>query len=266
MKDMKKSKYLIFIYAFMTVGFLVLSLVISNIGGDSYSTLYGWISTLLPEDSPWGMVLYVLSAVISIVLPYFMGAGNFAIMISHEKYGDDIRKYGSKNAGMTNMMRVYGKTDGIFVALGDGLKTSAGIMLGRVLLGEFGAYLAALFAVLGHIAPVYYRFKGGKGVIASAIAMLVLNPLYFIVCFAAFCIIFFTTHWVSMGSVTAAFIYPAVVFMGEKIRTGSSPAATAMIFAAFVCLSVLIMHRTNLVRVYNGEESKVYLKRKKDKR
>ena len=107
----------------------------------------------------------VLMFVIVSVAAYMLGSMNFAIMTSKALYNEDIRNYGSKNAGMTNMFRVYGKKAGFYTLLGDALKTATAVFLGRLLGGENIAYLAALFCVLGHIAPVKYRFKGGKGVL-----------------------------------------------------------------------------------------------------
>ncbi len=102
---------------------------------------------------------------------------------------------------------------------------------------------------------------------ASAVAILILDPLYFLIVIAVFALVYFTSHYVSMGSVAGAFIYPAVVFYGARLRSGGeSPSAPAMVFAAFVGLLVIFKHRENIRRVYYGEEKKMYLFKKPQKK
>lgn len=162
---MKKSKLVLFLLGFASVLFLALSFIITYDGDPVYFSGFvpEWAKATLSVNSPWHDILTVMIVVLLIAAGYFAGSMNFAIMISKEKYGDDIRKYGSGNAGMTNMIRVYGKKAGLLTLLGDSLKTSAVVLLGRFLAGESGAYIAGLFCVLGHIAPVWYKFKGEKG-------------------------------------------------------------------------------------------------------
>lgn len=265
---MKKSKLLIVIYSAVAVISLVLSIVIKIDGQRIYMPgLLTLLSLHVWDLGKFNALLYVASALFCAVGGYLLGSTNFAILISYEEHNDDIRRHGSKNAGMTNMIRVYGKRDGIMTAVGDAVKTAAAVLVSRLLLGEFGAYLAGLFCVLGHIAPIWYKFKGGKGVITSAIAILILNPLYFLVVFAVFALVFFTSHYVSMGSVLAAFTYPCVVFLGAKISSESGTASpTALIFAFFVGAMVIIMHRDNIRRVYYGEENKMYLRKSSEEK
>ena len=265
---MKKSKLLIIVYSAVAAISLALSLIIKIEGQRVYmSGLFTLMSLHVWDLGAGNAALYIASAMACAVGGYLLGSTNFAILISREEHNDDIRKYGSKNAGMTNMIRVYGKRDGIMTAVGDAVKTACAVLLSRFLLGEFGAYLAALFCVLGHIAPVWYKFKGGKGVVASAIAILILNPLYFLIVFAVFALVFFTSHYVSMGSVLAAFTYPCVVFIGAKITTdGGVPSPTSLVFAFFVGVMVIVMHRENIKRVYYGEEKKMYLRKSSEEK
>lgn len=266
---MKNTKIKLFALGFASAVFLALSLILTHEGEAIYFSgfLTGWVPEHIGTESAWSIIIYVATITVCVVIPYMLGSMNFAVMISREKYHDDVRKYGSHNAGMTNMIRVYGKKAGIYTLLGDALKTAAAVLMGRFLAGEFGAYLAALFCVLGHIAPVWYKFKGGKGVVASAVAILILNPLYFVVVFAVFALVYFTSHYISMASVAAAFIYPAVVFYGAKFLTGGKDMASApaMVFAAFVGLFIIFKHRANMRRVYYGEEKKMYLFKKSKK-
>ena len=268
--NLKKTKITLLILGFFSAVFLALSFILTH-GGDAVyfsGFLTGWVPDHIGTESVWQLVIYIMTIAICVVVPYMLGSLNFAVMISREKYHDDVRKYGSHNAGMTNMIRVYGKKAGVYTLVGDALKTAAAVLMGRFLAGEYGAYLAALFCVLGHVAPVWYKFKGGKGVVASAMAILILDPLYFLIVFAVFALVYFTSHYMSMSSVAAAFIYPAVVFYGAKMRAGeevTSAAASSMIFAVFVGLLIIVKHRANIRRVYYGEEKKMYLFKKSKK-
>ncbi len=260
----KKTFFMLWLLGGLTSAFLVLSLVVRHGGKTIYFSGFftSLAKTSIDPGSPLNTVIFFAIMAFCAVSSYFLGSVNFAILLSREKYGDDIRRHGSKNAGMTNMIRVYGKKDGIYTILGDALKTSAAVLMARFFAGEFGAYLAGLFAVLGHIAPVWYKFKGGKGVVSSAIAILALDPIYFAVVLAVFLMVFYFSHYVSMGSVAGAFVYPAVVYYGFIIRSGGNPGSVpppAMIFAAFIGVMVIFMHRSNIRRVYYGEEQKFYL-------
>ncbi|MEG1449082.1 MAG: glycerol-3-phosphate acyltransferase, partial [Oscillospiraceae bacterium] len=116
--------------------------------------------------------IIILSVIISI-LGYFLGSINGAIVISRLVYKDDVRKYGSKNAGMTNMLRVYGKRAAVFTILVDFTKGMAAVAMARLVFRgqdlQFDpAYISAIFTIIGHIFPIYFKFKGGKGVATGA--------------------------------------------------------------------------------------------------
>ncbi|MEG1742823.1 MAG: glycerol-3-phosphate 1-O-acyltransferase PlsY [Clostridia bacterium] len=226
--------------------------IISLYVTQNITTMAVWVQTLL----------WILMIILCSVLPYFLGSTNFAILISRLCHNDDIRKYGSKNAGMTNMIRVYGKKDGILTLVGDALKCSAAVFFGRFIGGESGAYLAALFCILGHIAPAQYKFKGGKGVVAAAVAMLCLDPISFLISLVVFIAAVAISRFVSMGSIFGAFVYPASVFYLAKFR-GNTPQIIPMIFAIFVGLLVIFMHRENIKRIYEGKENKITFKKQK---
>ena len=113
-------------------------------------------------------VVTVFSVLALLVVPYFLGSINFGIIISKLFHGEDIREYGSGNAGMTNMLRTYGKRDAAITLIGDALKAVVAVILGRILFGISGGYVAGLTCILGHAFPCYYKFKGGKGVVVTA--------------------------------------------------------------------------------------------------
>ncbi|MBR5817153.1 MAG: glycerol-3-phosphate acyltransferase, partial [Clostridia bacterium] len=131
-------------------------------------------NNILPETGAWLFYLaYFGFALIVIVSSYLLGSVNTAIVVSKTLYRDDIRKHGSGNAGLTNMLRTYGKGAAGLTLLGDLLKTAIAVLIAAVFWGfnyvggistSLGfCYIAGLFAVVGHIFPIYYKFKGGKG-------------------------------------------------------------------------------------------------------
>ena len=210
------------------------------------------------------------------VVGYLLGSINPSIIVSRRLYGKDIRESGSGNAGLTNMLRVYGKKAALFTLGGDMLKTALSVALGACIYGVDngiivdrymeGAYLAALFCVLGHIAPVYYKFRGGKGVLATATAILLLDPLVFLMLLAIFALVLLCTRYVSMASITAAFFYPALTYITRTYLTEIAPGMWTMLFSAICALMVIFMHRENIKRVAYGKENKLSFggKKKKD--
>lgn len=231
---------------------------------DTYSN--GLVGTYLGShdvsDVAYGIITAVTFA-LAAVAAYLLGSLNFAIITSRELYNEDIRNYGSKNAGMTNMFRIYGKKAGIYTLLGDALKTAAAIFFGRLLGGETVAYLAALFCVLGHVAPAKYKFKGGKGVLSSAIAILCLDPKIFLCLLVVFGLVLLLSRYVSLASVVSAFSYPGLVIFFAQNRFGTPPALIPLVFSLFVGLFVIFTHRSNLQRISERTESKISFKKKK---
>ena len=144
---------------------------------------------------------------VSILVSYLLGSINSAIIISRIFYGEDVRTKGSGNAGLTNMIRNYGKKGAIFTLLGDVAKAAVAILITALLLGfnyQNGialngyCYLSGVFVAIGHIFPVYYKFKGGKGVLVTAMTALILSPVtalilifilffYFLPCIYSYC-------------------------------------------------------------------------------
>lgn len=235
---------------------------------------YGWIAekiglntfvfgngTVVPE------AVSTLEILACVVIGYLLGSINSAIIVSGKLFGKDIRNFGSGNAGLTNMLRVFGKKAALFTLLGDMLKSALSVLLGTWIsyspaFNVEGGYIAALFCVLGHIAPVYYKFKGGKGVLAAATAILILDPFVFLLLIATFALVLFIFRYVSMASVIAAFFYPAYVYIIEINLVHQVPGIFKMLFATITALMVIVMHRKNIERVYKGTESKFSFKSK----
>lgn len=219
------------------------------------------------------IVMCVLCYLITALAAYALGSLNFAVIISKVKYHDDIRKYGSGNAGMTNMLRTYGKVDAALTFAGDMLKTMVAIVIGMLLVGTVGSgnYVAGFFAILGHVYPVYYRFKGGKGVVAAATTILMLDPRIFLILVVLFIIIVAIWRYISLGSIICAMLYPLLVYVVNKtafMGMGSTAPEflyLSVIFAFVIGMFIIILHRKNITRLMSGKESKISLKGKKDK-
>lgn len=221
--------------------------------------LNGLVATYFNTEIPMLILCYLLTALIA----YALGSLNWAVILSKVKYHDDIRKYGSGNAGMTNMLRTYGKVDAALTLLGDALKTAVAIVIGMILVGAVhgGNYVAGCFAILGHVFPCYYGFKGGKGVVASAMTILMLDPLVFAILIGVFAVVVAISRYISLGSVICALLYPMLVYA----HTSPLNRPVAVTFALVIGLFVVVLHRKNIERLMTGKESKLSFE-KKDKK
>ena len=219
-------------------------------------------------------VAYIGFALLTIIVAYLFGSINSAIILSRLIYHDDIRNHGSKNAGMTNMLRTYGLGAAGMTLAGDLIKSALAIVfagflfgfgyVGGVSISEF-CYVAGLFAVMGHIFPIYYQFKGGKGVLATATIALVLSPIPFLVLLAIFIGIVWASKYVSLGSVCAALLYP-VLLNGYFILTFGQGATPGLISLSsiLIAVTIVIKHWGNLQRISNRTERKISFKKKKE--
>ena len=202
---------------------------------------------------------FVLTALIA----YILGSLNFALILSKKMYGEDIRDFGSKNAGTTNMARTYGKKAALFTILGDILKGVVAVIIGSFIMGAtLGGYFAGLMCVIGHVFPVFYGFRGGKGVATAAAVILVVNPVVFLVVIGVFVLTVALTKYVSLGSCLAAAIFP---FMTHQFIAGKLPNwGVAFICSFLMAVLVICKHHTNMYRLFNGKESKFAFKKKDD--
>jgi len=189
--------------------------------------------------------------------------------------GIDIRTVGSGNAGTTNALRVLGKKAGFIVFFGDVLKTILAIVVVRLLFGTANpdlVYLLSLYtaagAILGHNFPFYMGFKGGKGIAATAGLIAAFHPYFIVVELSVFLIIFFTTHYVSLGSLL---VY--VAFMSQLVISGQMGLFGAMsqnaLFelygvGAFLTVMAFVRHRQNIKKLLTGTERKTYLTKKSE--
>ena len=178
---------------------------------------------------------------------YILGSVSASILISRTRLGGDIRKYGSGNAGATNMARVYGMGDGVLTLLADFLKALIATSLGQWLLGDNGVMIGGLACLAGHCFPVFYRFKGGKGVSVGAAIALAVHWKVLMVLVVVFFTVALLTKKVSAGSVcaAAALIVSVLVF----------PVSTPKLVLGIVTAALVIwQHRANIKRLLNGTE------------
>ena len=195
----------------------------------------------------------------SIVIAYLLGSINFAIILSKLR-GQDIRDHGSKNAGATNMLRTYGKKAAVITLVGDFLKGAVAVFIGMLLAGVLGQYIAALFAVLGHVFPVYYKFKGGKGIAAAAGTILACEPIILLILVIIFAVVVGFSKYVSLASVMVALLYP--VLLDRYYKFIGAPSGLHLLFVIILSAIVVWKHWPNIQRLLNKTESKISFKKK----
>ena len=182
----------------------------------------------------------VAGVLLCMIVPYLLGSINFGLIISKNKFHDDIRAHGSGNAGTTNMLRTYGKRAAILTLVGDMLKAALAVGFGYLVadgsvditndatgeairfINHYGAAIAGLFVMMGHMFPIFFKFKGGKGVATSGMVILMISPISFVICFAIFVIIV-----VVMVVTLALFVIIVVMVM--------------VAFALFLVIMVMVM-------------------------
>ena len=212
----------------------------------------------LGNDFTVNMILFVSGILICMVIPYLLGSINPAIMLSNKMYHDDIRTHGSGNAGTTNTLRTYGKKAAIIVLVLDMLKAAIAVSIGALIMPyHIGGAIAGIFVVLGHMFPIYYKFRGGKGVACLVSVVLIMSPLSFCIVFPLFVALVLLTRYVSLASIMCSFLLP-LIHNAFYVKGADNP-SNAWITAAFTVIMVLVIfkHRENLKRLLAGKESKV---------
>jgi len=191
-------------------------------------------------------------AALMVVAGYLLGSISFAVLLVRLRTGRDIRQEGSGNPGATNVLRAHGKALGLAVALLDVAKGAAAVLLVRMVTAD-PRYAAAggLAAILGHMFPIYYGFRGGKGVATTVGSFLALAPAATAVCLGIFLVIVAATRYVSLGSCVAVVLLPPAA---RLISHSPSPVVLAAALAAAV---VIVKHVENLKRLARGEERKL---------
>ena len=190
------------------------------------------------------------------VCAYLLGSLSFAIIVSKLTLGKDIRNYGSGNAGLTNAYRTMGAKKTLLVLLGDIAKGAAAVSIGMVLAGPVGKLTAGIFVILGHMFPLYFGFKGGKGVLVGAVMLVFFDWRVFGIAFLLFVLAVALTKWISLGSILGAISFPITTWVFYR-----DPVLTAMAFG--MAAVVVFMHRSNIGRIIRGKENKFSFKSKK---
>ena len=191
---------------------------------------------------------------------YLIGSANFAIIITKCFLHKDVREHGSGNAGTANVARVFGPWLGILTLAGDVVKTAAAMLLGASLLSVNGMCAAAAACIIGHCFPVFFGFRGGKGVAVAVGIAMVLDWRVFLILLGVYALAALVSRKASVSSLVATGALPFVLLVW-----GGFP-AVEVILAAFTAFMVWIMHHGNIKRLLHGEESKFQFREKKDSR
>jgi len=195
---------------------------------------------------------------VSFLLPYLIGSISFSIIVTYFISKKDIRSMGSNNAGGTNVMRSMGKTAGISVMVLDILKCTVAVMIIRMLYGGNDPIfycLAGLSCMLGHMFPLFFKFKGGKGVACGAGMVLAVDWRAFLILIGIFAIVLILSRYVSLASCLAAASYPISVFIFIISKTAYP--VYAMLLAVLTGGMVIYMHRDNIKRLIKGTERRL---------
>ena len=214
------------------------------------------------------MVLDAITALIYCLGAYAIGSLPTAIWYGQAFFGIDVRDFGSGNAGATNTFRVLGTKPGIIVLLIDAFKGWTATIISFILIHNtnihekyiplYGMLFGAL-AVVGHIFPLFANFRGGKGVATSLGMVFGINPELALICLIIFLVVFLATNYVSLGSVTAAFAYPLLMLSPRFL-----PDQHFMVIFGYAMFAIVVLtHQKNIIRLIQGEESKIYLFKKK---
>jgi acyl phosphate:glycerol-3-phosphate acyltransferase len=188
--------------------------------------------------------------VLAITAAYLIGSVPFALLLARRWGGGDLRLVGSGNLGAANVVRASGVRAGLVVALLDVGKGAASVALAARLGGEGASAMAGLAAIVGHVYPVWLRFRGGKGVATACGAFSVLAPAAMVPSFAIFILTVWLTRYISLGSVLASVALPPLAY-----ATGSPAPAVAA--AAAACALIAFRHRSNLLRLRAGTERRI---------
>ena len=211
------------------------------------------------------MVAYIIMAIIA----YLIGSINFSIIISKKMAGFDVREKGSGNAGSTNVLRTVGVKAAVLTLICDILKGVVPILIGLLIgliAGENAnsaiiVEIAALAVVIGHTFPVFFGFKGGKGVATSLGILLIINWKIGLICLIFGVALIAVTRMVSLGSISAAILFAILTIF---IQDSYIASGNYIIFAFMLAGFVIFNHRKNLVRIFKGEENRISFKKKEN--
>ena len=188
-----------------------------------------------------------MKLLIAAAVAYLCGSFSSSVVVSKVFLHKDLREYGSGNAGLTNSYRLMGAKLTLFVLLGDVLKAVIGVGVGGMLFGPLGRLIAGAFVIIGHMFPVFFGFRGGKGVLVGATMMLMFDWRVFLIAFVLFVAAVALTRWVSLGSILGAISFPITTFIFYQD-------VTMTVLAALMGGAVVVAHRGNIGRILSGTE------------
>ncbi|MEI3356199.1 MAG: glycerol-3-phosphate 1-O-acyltransferase PlsY [Clostridia bacterium] len=209
------------------------------------------------------MATYIIMAIIA----YLIGSVNFSVILSKKMAGFDVREKGSGNAGSTNMLRSVGKRAAAITLICDILKgvvsISIAMILGNIVQGmnkELLVQIAGIAVVIGHTFPIFFQFKGGKGVATSLGVLLMSNWQIGLICLVFALVLMVLTRMVSLGSCGAAVLFPVLtLFINENytVLTEGKKGTTYLVYSIILAAIVLFNHRSNIKRILNGTENRL---------
>lgn len=195
----------------------------------------------------------LLTVVACFAVSYLLGNIQTGILVGKLLNNIDLRAHGSGSSGATNALRILGRQSALLTLAGDCLKGVVAVCFGLWAGNESGGMLSAVSVVIGHIWPVFFGFKGGKGVAASIGVTLCLTPVYALIVIAVGVVVFFLTKTVSLASILAIVLY-ALLMLIQTIATGS---ILPFAFGVAMALLVLYAHRENIHRLRSGTENRI---------
>ncbi len=230
---------------------------------------------------------FALPSILVAAVSYLLGSLSFSIIFTKLfDHNTDIRALGSGNAGATNVLRSVGAKAAIFTFIFDFAKGAVSVIIGRAVFQyvggmvgapaitmHYGAYIAGVLCVIGHIYPIYFGFKGGKGVLTSAAMIALIDWRVFIIVISIFIILFLVTKIVSLASICGAAAFPVATFLITffvDYRGGNSAVGPVSLLYVFVTTSISLLmaviliakHKSNITRIKNGTEKKLTINRK----
>ena len=229
----------------------------------------------------------VIRTIATAAAAYLIGSINPAIIVTRLKTGQDIRTMGSGNAGFTNVLRSVGVAPAVLTIISDYIKGILAVLIGwwifsgmtltgdvtRLEYVKYGGYLAGVFVIIGHSFPIYYGFKGGKGVVTANALMIVVDYRLFLLVLGTFLIVVIFTKLISLGSITGAIMFPVYTCLityfcdylprlgtADEIRFRFVLISTGC--ALIIGLMIVFMHHANIKRLLAGQEKKIKAKSK----
>lgn len=209
------------------------------------------------------MAAYIIVAIVA----YLLGSVSFSIIVSKKLAGFDVREKGSGNAGATNVLRSVGKKGAVLTLLGDALKGVVAVLF-AIIVGAIAktadkallVQIAGICVVIGHTFPIFFEFKGGKGVATSLGVILMTNWKIGLICLVFALVLMVLTKMVSMGSVGAAILFPILVLFIHTNFT-ISEGSSYFIYSIILAVIVAFNHRSNIQRILSGTENKISFKK-----